>query len=161
MPLRRRGVQARRHPERRVALPRDAGLAPHDGPGPVAVSRTGRHVAFELLVADALDALPGPIRRLLEDVAIVVEDEPSREQLRAQGLDPNDTLYGLYEGTPATVYGADWVQLPNKITLFRLPLEEDFPDPDELAEEVRQTVKHELAHHAGIDDDRLHALGLN
>ena len=160
MPLRRRGAQARRHPDRRVALPRDAAPPLPDGRIPVAMSATGRHVAFEVLVADALDELPASIRRLLEDVAIVVEDEPSPEQLRAQGLGPNDTLYGLYEGTPATVYGADWVQLPNKITLFRLPLEEDFPDPDELAEEVRQTVKHELAHHAGIDDDRLGALGL-
>ena len=144
MPIRRRGLQARRHPERRVAVP-----------------LTSRHVGFELLVEEALDELPRPIRRLLEDVAIVIEDEPSPEQLRANGLRRGDTLYGLYEGTPATLYGADWVQMPNKITLFRLPLEEDYADPDELAEEVRRTVKHELAHHAGIDDDRLEALGLD
>ena len=60
-----------------------------------------------------------------------------------------------------TEYGADWVALPNRITLFRLPLEEDFPDPDDLAEEVRITVIHELAHHLGIDDDRLDELGVD
>jgi predicted Zn-dependent protease with MMP-like domain len=74
---------------------------------------------------------------------------------------PGETLYGLYEGTPGVVYGADWVALPNKITLFRLPLEADFADPYELAEEVRRTVAHELAHHAGLDDARLHELGLD
>ncbi|HEY7600649.1 MAG TPA: metallopeptidase family protein, partial [Candidatus Limnocylindrales bacterium] len=138
MPLRRRGTQARRHPRRRVALP----------PGPA-------HVPFEELVAEALAELPPEIRRLLENVAVVIEDEPTAEQLGDNGMRPGDTLYGLYEGTPAVVYGADWVQLPNKITLFRLPLEEDFADPLELADEVRRTVAHELAHHAGIDDRRL------
>ena len=62
---------------------------------------------------------------------------------------------------PRTEYGADWVAAPNRITLFRLPLEEDFPDPDDLAEEVRITVIHELAHHLGIDDDRLGELGID
>jgi len=97
---------------------------------------------------------------LLENVAIVIEDEPSREQLRTSGSDTPESLYGLYEGTPAVEYGADWVAFPNKISLFRLPLEQDFPDPAELAEEVRRTVVHELAHHAGISDDRLEKYGL-
>ena len=61
----------------------------------------------------------------------------------------------------ATEYGADWVAMPNRITLFRLPLEEDFPDPDDLAAEVRITVIHELAHHLGIDDARLDELGVD
>ena len=72
----------------------------------------------------------------------------------------DETLYGLYEGVPRTEYGADWVAVPNRITLFRLPLEEDFPDPRDLADEVRITVIHELAHHLGIDDDRLDELGV-
>lgn len=144
MPLRRRGSQARRHPDRRAAW--RAGSA---------------HVAFEQLVAAALAGLPPEIKRLLENVAIVIDDEPSAEQLRANGLSRDETLYGLYEGTPATVYGADWAALPNKISLFRLPLEEDFADPDELADEVRQTVVHELAHHAGMDDAQLHRLGFD
>ena len=112
-------------------------------------------------MADALDGLPVEIQRLLDNVAIVIDDEPSPEQLREDGLDDDETLYGLYEGVPATAWGADWAAVPNKITLFRLPLEEDFPDPAELTEEVRRTVLHELAHHAGIDDDRLHELDLD
>ena len=108
--------------------------------------------AFEALVERALAELPDTVQRLLENVAIVIEDEP---------LDPTEDLYGLYEGIPATEWAADWAALPNKITLFRLPLEEDFPDPRSLSREVRRTVIHELAHHAGFDDARLHELDLD
>ena len=90
---------------------------------------------------------------------MVVEDEPSPEQLEENGLDADESMYGLYEGVPRTDYGADWAASPNRITLFRLPLEEDFPDRVELEDEVRLTVLHELAHHLGIDDDRLDELG--
>ena len=83
-----------------------------------------------------------------------------REQAEFAGT-PDGWLYGLYEGVPATEWGADWVALPNKISLFRLPLEADFPDPVDLEDEVRVTVIHELAHHAGIDDERLHELDLD
>lgn len=147
MPLRRRGTQHRRRPGRRVAL--------------AALQLQARHEPFELLVGQALDALPAPFARLLENVAIVIEDEPSREQLRESGLGRDEVLYGLYEGTSAVEYAADWAAFPNKISLFRLPLEEDFPDPDELAAEVRRTVIHELAHHAGISDGRLEEFGLD
>ena len=121
----------------------------------------GRSARFEDLVARALAAIPEPFARCLDEVAIVVEDEPSREQLAAHGLGPDETLYGLYEGMPRTEWGADWVAAPNKISLFRLPLEADFPDPLELEREVRSTVIHELAHHLGIDDDRLAELGVD
>jgi predicted Zn-dependent protease with MMP-like domain len=119
------------------------------------------HLPFEDLVAEALDELPAQVKQLLENVAIVIEDEPSPEQLRDNGMEPDETLYGLYEGVPGIVYGADWATMPNKISLFRLPLEEDFADPTELAAEVRRTVVHELAHHAGLDDDRLARYGLD
>ena len=119
------------------------------------------HRRFEDLVAHALDRLPGRVRRLLDNVAIVIEDEPTAEQLRANDMGPDETLYGLYEGVPGVVYGADWAAVPNKITLFRLALEMDFADPFELAEQVRLTVIHELAHHAGIDDDQLARHGLD
>lgn len=119
------------------------------------------HESFERLVERALDGLPQPFARLLGNVAIVIEDEPSREQLRESGLGRHEALYGLYEGTPAVEYAADSVPFPNKISLFRLPLEEDFADPAELADEVRRTVIHELAHHAGIDDSRLELFGLD
>ena len=109
----------------------------------------------------ALAGIPSPFRDALAEVAIVIDDLPSRDQLAENELDADDTLYGLYEGVPRTEYGADWVAAPNRITLFRLPLEEDFPDPDDLADEVRITVIHELAHHLGIDDDRLEELGID
>jgi predicted Zn-dependent protease with MMP-like domain len=144
VPVRRRGEQARRGAFRRTPLP--AGE---------------RHDRFERLVERALDALPEWVRPTLEGIAIVVEDEPTAEQRQTSRLPAGESLYGLYEGTPAVEYGADWVPMPNKITLFRLPLEADFADPSELAAEVRRTVLHELAHHLGIDDDRLHALGMD
>jgi len=140
MPLRRRGTLARRHPGRRVIVP------------------PKRHVPFETLVERALDELPEQFGRLLADVAIVIEEAPSPEQVRLGGSPDDDWLYGLYEGVPSVEWGADMVPMPRKITLFRLPLEADFPDPDDLAEEVRITVMHELGHHAGLDEDRLRAL---
>jgi predicted Zn-dependent protease with MMP-like domain len=118
------------------------------------------HVAFATLVDAALAGIPPPFREALDEVAVVIDDEPTPRQRRENDLGPGDDLYGLYEGVPRTEYGADWVAAPNRITLFRLPLEEDFPDPDDLREEVRLTVIHELAHHLGIDDDRLDELGV-
>lgn len=103
---------------------------------------------FEALVERAIDSLPEQFRGLLADVAIVIEDLP-----------PNGAaLYGLYEGVPGTAWGADMAPFPNKITLFQRPLEMDYRDPTELAEQVRRTLIHELAHHAGISDARLHEL---
>ena len=124
-------------------------------------SRLTSHRPFEELVDDALGTIPMPFAAALDEVAIVIADEPSAAQRRDEGMRPDETLYGLYEGVPRTDYGADWVEVPNRITLFRLPLEADFPDPDELADEVWVTVVHELAHHLGIDDDRLHELGVD
>ena len=123
--------------------------------------RIRSHVPFERLVERALAAIPSPFREHLAEVAIVIDDEPTPDQLRDNDMGPDSGLYGIYEGVPRTEYGADWVAVPNRITLFRLPLEEDFPDPDDLAEEVRITVIHELAHHMGIDDDRLEELGVD
>lgn len=141
MPVRRRAALAHRHPRRRVPDPRE------DRPG-----------EFERVVDEALEGLPPQFRRLLDNVAVVVEDLPTTEQARLGGA-PDGWLYGLYVGTPATDPWADHVVAPNVITLFRIPLQEDFRHPDELVSEIRRTVIHELAHHAGIDDDRLAALG--
>ncbi len=93
--------------------------------------------------------------------AVVIEDEPTAEVRRAERLRPDETLYGYYEGTPRTAWAADEVPLPSKITVYRLPLEEDFANPADLQDEVRRTVIHELAHHLGIDDDRLDELGVD
>ena len=118
-----------------------------------------RHQPFEELVALALDGLPPGVQKLLENVAVVIDDEPTPEQLRNSQLRRTDSLYGLYEGISPVEYGASYSTLPNKITIFRLPLEEDFADPEELAREVQRTVLHELGHHAGITDVHLREIG--
>jgi predicted Zn-dependent protease with MMP-like domain len=128
-------------------------------------SRTGRprsrHRPFEELVGLALDAIPEPFAAALDEVAIVIADEPTADQRRENEIGPDETLYGLYEGVPRTEWGADWATVANRITLFRLPLEADYADPDDLADEVWLTVVHELAHHLGIDDERLAELGVD
>lgn len=125
----------------------------------LARARPTRHRPFEDLVAEAIEAIPMPFAAALDEVAVVVEDEPTPEQVEQDDLAPDATLYGLYEGVPRTAWGADAAPVPNRITLFRLPLETDFADPDDLADEVWWTVLHELAHHLGIDDARLEELG--
>jgi predicted Zn-dependent protease with MMP-like domain len=114
---------------------------------------------FEEAVGRAIDSIPEPFSRALEDVAIVIADEPSPQQRQTAGLRPGDELYGLYEGVPRTTYGADWAMAPNKITLFQGALEDDFPEPEDLERQIRVTVVHEIAHHIGISDERLHELG--
>jgi predicted Zn-dependent protease with MMP-like domain len=123
--------------------------------------RPGRHRPFESLVALALASIPEPFASALDEVAVVIDDEPTADQRRENEIEDGDTLYGLYEGVPRTEWGADWAPVPNLITLFRIPLEADFADPEELADEVWATVVHELAHHLGIDDARLEELGLD
>lgn len=123
--------------------------------------RSRSHRPFEELVERALAAIPEPFAGALGEVAVVIADEPTPDQLRENEIEPDETLYGLYEGVPRTEWGADWAVVPNRITLFRLPLEEDFADPDDLADEVWVTVIHELAHHLGIDDARLRELGVD
>ena len=150
MPIRRRGSQARRHPDRRAAGAWSPGPGPDDAPLD----------PFERAVEAAIDGLAPPLKRLLDRVAIVIADEPTREERRDQHLAADETLYGLYEGTPLVAWGADEVPFPNKITLYRIPLEADHPDPGELAAEVRRTLQHELAHHVGFDEGRMDDLGL-
>lgn len=110
---------------------------------------------IEDLVVDALDRLPAPFREQLGSVAIVVEEEASPEQLgavRARGL------YGLYQGVPRTAWSADGAPVPSKITIFRRPLVRANRTPEGLAAAVAETVYHEIAHHLGISDARLHEL---
>ena len=124
--------------------------------------RPSSHVRFDRLVDRAIASIPLRFRSALDGVAIVIADEPTPPQLRENGLGPDETLYGLYEGVPLAEWGADWAPVPTRILVFRLPLEEDFPDPDDLADEVRITLLHELAHHLGIEDeDRLRELGID
>lgn len=120
--------------------------------------------AFERMVGEALDSVPEPFRRFLDTVEVTVEAEPTPRQRRTMGLRPRDTLYGLYEGVPvphrlSSGAGGSGPILPSVVTLFRRPLAADFPDADALRREIRRTLFHELAHHFGIEDDRLHELG--
>ena len=110
---------------------------------------------LEGLVFDALERLPAPFRERLGSVAIVIEEEPSAAQLASVGA---PGLFGLYQGVPRTAYGADQAAVPSKITLFRGPLLRVHRTPEALAEGVTDTVYHEIAHHFGISDARLHEL---
>ena len=124
------------------------------------VRETADRAAFHDSVERALESVPQPFSRALGEVAVVVEDRPSAEQRRSAGLRPGQDLYGLFEGVPRTEWAADWAPYPNKISLFRIALEEDFADEAALEKQIRVTVLHELAHYLGIDDDRLHELGM-
>jgi predicted Zn-dependent protease with MMP-like domain len=106
-------------------------------------------MTFEDHVRAALDELPPDLASALTNVAVVVEDE-----------NPDDPdLYGLYHGVPLPERSDMAGMPPDTISIYRLPLEESFPDPEELREEIRITVLHELAHYFGLDEDRLAELG--
>ena len=120
-----------------------------------------RRRGFERLVGRALSELPPDVAAMLDNVEVVVEDEPTPEQIGQRGADDGETLFGLYEGVPITERGAGYtLVLPDRITIFRGPLERAFDSPVEIAREVRITVVHELAHHLGFDEARLDELGL-
>lgn len=111
------------------------------------ISRT----EFEGLVSDALDTIPPELAAVMANVVVLVEDDPP----------PGEPfLLGLYEGTPLPERG-QWYSgvLPDRITIFRHPIVGIARSRDEVVEQVRITVVHEVAHHFGIDDDRLHDLG--
>ena len=104
---------------------------------------------FEGLVADALDTLPDELARHFDNVVVVVEDENAE--------DPE--ILGLYDGVALTERVNYSGALPDRISLYRIPLCLMAEDLDDLVEEIAVTVVHEFAHHVGIDDDRLHELG--
>src|SRR5215210_3823385 len=117
-----------------------------------------RTLDFYELVEQAIERLPPELSRLLDNVAIVVDDWPDYSTPLVSG-GPGETLYGLYEGVPLTERGAGYYGvLPDKITIFRGPLERDFTK-DELEEQVRITVVHEIAHYFGFGEERLEELG--
>ena len=117
-----------------------------------------RKIRFERIVVRALRRLPPDVRAMLSNVEIVVENEPTAEQLGDN--EDGDELFGLYEGTPLTARGSDYsLVLPDKITILRRPIERACHTPEEMADEIRITVIHELAHHFGIEEDRIADLG--
>jgi len=106
-------------------------------------------VTFEGHVRAALDELPPHLAAALKNLAVVIEDENAD--------DPD--LFGLYHGVPLPERGDMAGMLPDKISIYKIPLEECFPDSAELREEIRVTVLHELAHYFGLDEDRIAELG--
>jgi predicted Zn-dependent protease with MMP-like domain len=115
---------------------------------------------FEQLVAEAIENLPKQIQDSLENIDIIVADEPTPAQQRREVLGRGETLLGLYEGIPLTkrTYGYSGV-MPDKITIFQKNIESLFRTNAKIIEEVQHVVRHEIAHHFGIDDDRLEELG--
>ena len=113
-------------------------------------SRSGAEIDFEDSVAEALSSLPDDLRGFMSNVEIVVEDEPP----------PGSRLLGLYQGVPLTRRSSFYAGVPpDKITIFREPLERSYGgDPERLRREIRRVVLHEIAHHFGISDARLHEL---
>ncbi len=115
--------------------------------------------AFEQLVSRAIDDIPQKYARNIKNLAFVVEDEPSEEQRQRLELHQGQTLYGLYEGIPLTRRSSGYnLVLPDKITIFRKPMEFNSNTLDDLAETVKHTVWHEVAHYFGLDHDRIHEL---
>jgi predicted Zn-dependent protease with MMP-like domain len=116
--------------------------------------------AFETLIRDAIQDLPRQFKDKLHNVAIIVEDYPSEELLDRMGIPEDETLFGLYEGVPLTERGHFEAPLhPDRILIFQGPIEEACDSPEDIKEEVRITVVHEIAHFFGIDDDALGEMG--
>src|SRR5438477_6377197 len=116
--------------------------------------------AFEKLVSDSIGELPEEFRNKLENVVIIIEDYPSRELMQEMELSPDDTLFGLYEGVPLTERGFFAEPLyPDRILVFQRAIEDECDSLEEIKEEVKITLVHEIAHFFGIDDDYLEDIG--
>lgn len=115
---------------------------------------------FEQLVADALATLPPEILRQMENVAIVIQDWPTRRQLDAGRVPSGSTLLGLYEGIPLTQRTSHYgLVTPDRITIFRGTITALHSTPEAIAEQVRKTVVHEIAHHFGMNEAQIARLG--
>jgi len=116
--------------------------------------------AFNELVVEALEQLPTFFQEKLQNVEVLVADWPTQAERDAVGLKPGQLLLGLYQGIPLTRRTRAYnLVLPDKITIFRLPIEQVCHTREQVIKQVQHTVKHELAHHFGISDDRLRELG--
>jgi predicted Zn-dependent protease with MMP-like domain len=112
---------------------------------------------FKEVVREAMDGLPREFRERIQNVAVIVRDEPTREELVSTGLDPEvDTLFGLYDGLSLPERTVSYPEIyPSRITIFRLPLLEECLDRKELIDEIRLTVIHEVGHYFGLSDEDL------
>lgn len=117
-----------------------------------------RH-AFEKLAAEAVTLIPERFRDAMTNLAIVIEDEPTADLLAEMGIEPPDSLYGLYSGTPLTERGwDDGNRLPDRITLFQGPIEADCWDEDEVCVVIGETLIHEVGHYFGLSEDEIDAI---
>ena len=111
---------------------------------------------FEALVEQALDGLPDELAELLDNVVVVVEEEPDPDDLEALGMDPDDPedeLFGLYIGVPQSERGTSYLALPDRVEIYRGPILRACANRWEVIREVRDTVVHELGHHFGLDEE--------
>ncbi|MBI2766186.1 MAG: metallopeptidase family protein [Chloroflexi bacterium] len=116
---------------------------------------------FRTLVREAVAELPHDLLMKVQNVAIVIEWRPTALEKKRAGVGPGRTLLGLYHGIPLTKRGEYYnLVAPDKISIYQEPIEEMCLDDDAVREQVRKTVLHELGHYFGIDDDRLHELGM-
>jgi predicted Zn-dependent protease with MMP-like domain len=114
---------------------------------------------FESLVAEAVRLVPKRFRRQMENLAVVVEDEPDAELLDEMGIEPPDSLYGLYQGTPLTErHWADGNRLPDRITIYQGPIEEDAEDDDDARDMIAETLIHEVGHYFGLSEEEIEAI---
>ena len=113
---------------------------------------------FDAVVSESIDAIPPLYKDHLQNVAFIVEDDPSYEQRMQLKLYPNETLFGLYEGVPLPQRGGATKLLPDKITIFKNPALMVSRNLDELRKHIHHTVWHEVAHYYGLDHKRIHEL---
>jgi len=114
---------------------------------------------FEALVQKAMARLPRKFKEKIANVLVVVEDWPDDDTLDEMGIEPPDTLYGLYRGIDITQRDSGYGNvLPDTVTIYQGPIEEDCDDEAEMAELVRETVIHEIGHYFGLDDDTMHRI---
>lgn len=112
--------------------------------------------AFEQIVSDAVKRLPRRFRQTLKNIAIVVEDWPDQATLDEMEIEPPDTLFGLYRGVDLTHRDSSYMNvLPDTITIYQGPIEEECESLDEMSDLVRDVVAHEIGHYFGLDDSRL------
>jgi predicted Zn-dependent protease with MMP-like domain len=114
---------------------------------------------FERHVTDALATIPKRFRNAMRNIAIVVEDEPARHLLREMEIEPPDTLFGLYQGTPLTERRWDYGNaLPDRILLFQGPHEREADDDDDLIASIAETLIHEIGHYFGLSEEEIEAI---
>lgn len=114
---------------------------------------------FERYVVEALDSMPPHILKRLSNLAIIINERPSKRQMKELSLRKKDFLFGLYEGVPQTERGSSYQSLPDKITIFKEPIEMFVKDETDLEKMIKETVWHEIAHHFGMSEEEIRERG--